>query len=311
MGHGRARLDEQSLHLVKHRVMRGVGGVRPIDPSQRDDPQRRRAVFHDADLHRARLRTQQERVGTASHCQIEIIERITRRMLGRDGKGLEIMPLILDLRSVDALEAQAGHDLLHTADRLRDRMDVAQPYRLARQGHVDRIGRSRPGGGTTAREPLLDVGKERRDRSLGLVEMPAAGGSVTGRQAREEFLDRLEPSAPRTEKLDPRLLQSGAVCDPSERLRSSLAKRGEFGQKRLDSHGVTGRRAARWQGICSSRIVAAFGHSHGTTRPQPAPATQVPSAPHSRRHRSRWDRARPSRTACGDRVPIRFSRGRR
>ena len=77
-------------------------------------------------------------------------------MFGRDGKGLEIMPLILDLWPIDALEAEAGHDLLHAADRLRDRMDVPQPHRVTGQRDVDRVDR-RPRR-ATAREPLLDVG---------------------------------------------------------------------------------------------------------------------------------------------------------
>jgi RNA polymerase sigma factor (sigma-70 family) len=40
VGHGGAGLDEQPLHLVKHRIVRGVGRVGPIDTPQRYDPQR-------------------------------------------------------------------------------------------------------------------------------------------------------------------------------------------------------------------------------------------------------------------------------
>ena len=155
---------------------------------------------------------------------------------------------------------------------------MPQPHRVTRQRDVDRVGR-RPRR-TTAREPLLDVGEERRDRSLGLVEMPSTRGPIGDHQSREEFLDRLEPPAPRAEKLDPGLLQSGTVSHPSKRFRSSLAKRCEFGNKRLDGHGLPSRRAARWLGLGSSRIIAAFGQSHGTTRPQPAPASRGPFARH-------------------------------
>jgi hypothetical protein len=92
------------------------------------------------------------------------------------------MPLIFDLGPIDALEAEAGHDLLYAADRLRDRMDMAQPHRLSGQGHVDRVSSNRRNG-ATANEPLLDRGEKRRYFRLGIVEVPSAGRPVTRRKA--------------------------------------------------------------------------------------------------------------------------------
>ena len=42
VGHRHAAIDQQAFDLVEHRIVRGVGGVGPIDPAAGDDPHRRR-----------------------------------------------------------------------------------------------------------------------------------------------------------------------------------------------------------------------------------------------------------------------------
>ena len=60
-----------------------------------------------------------------------------------------------------------------------------------------------------------------------------------------------------------------------------------------------------------SRLVSACGQSHGTTRPQPAPAIQGPFSQHSQRRRSQSDRGRPFQRACVGQAPSRSSQARR
>ena len=60
VGHRHLPIDKQPLHLVKHWIVRCVGRIGPIDPSQRDDSQRRLLFLHHADLHGAGLAAEQE-----------------------------------------------------------------------------------------------------------------------------------------------------------------------------------------------------------------------------------------------------------
>ena len=58
--------------------------------------------------------------------QVEVFQRIAGRVLGRDVQGLEVVPLVLDLRPLGHGEPQPAHDLLQLLDRLRDRVQMAQ-----------------------------------------------------------------------------------------------------------------------------------------------------------------------------------------
>ena len=155
--------------------MRGIGGVGPVDAAQRHDPQGRFAVLHHADLHGARLRPEEQRVGGLRHGQVEVVERVPCGVFGGDRQGLEVVPLVLDFGAVDALESEPAHDLLHAADRARDRMEMPEADRLGGQRDVDgRHGRSCRGGGDAGLGRL----EARRDRILGVVEVPTPGRLV-------------------------------------------------------------------------------------------------------------------------------------
>jgi hypothetical protein len=268
---------------MEHRVVGGVGGIGPVDAAERHDPQRRLPLFHHADLHGAGLRPQEQRVGCPGHGEIEVVERIAGRVLRPDRQRLEVMPLILDLGAVDALESQPPHDLLHAADRLGDRVQMAQPDGIAGERDIDGFGlRDLPGDAVLRR---LERG---RDRLLGVVEVPATGGAIVGRQAAEQLLDRLQSAALRPEKLDPCLLERHLVASRIERGRGVGPQAVQFGRERFQRNGC-----------------------HCLTRPRPAPAGRGPCGPAPRRHRSRWDRRRPFRPACAGRDRSRSSRGRR
>ena len=58
-------------------------------------------------------------------------------MIVRNVEGLEIVPLVLDLRPVGGREAEAAHDVLQLFDRLRDRVQPTKAEGLAGDGDVE------------------------------------------------------------------------------------------------------------------------------------------------------------------------------
>ena len=102
-------------------------------------------------------------------------------------------------------EAQPAHDLLQLVDRLRDRVQMAQPRADAGHRGIELAGRRPPGRGRG--QPLDGRLEGRLDRLLDLVE-PLAGGRLVGLIDRAEaLLHGLQPAALRAEELDPRGFQ--------------------------------------------------------------------------------------------------------
>src|SRR5688572_6325329 len=64
-------VDGEALDLVEDRRVRGIGGVAPVDASERDHVDRRGLGLHDADLRGRRLRAQE-------HVAVQI-DRLERR----------------------------------------------------------------------------------------------------------------------------------------------------------------------------------------------------------------------------------------
>ena len=231
---------------MEHRVVGGVGGVGAVDAAERHDPQRRLTILHDANLHGARLRPEQQRIGPAGDCEIEVVERVASRVLARNRQGLEVVPLIFDLGPVYALEAQPAHDLLNAADRLGDRMEVTEADAVSGKRDVDRRHR---GPGIPSRHSNLRRLEAGRDRVLRFVELLAAGRFVGWREATERFLDCLEAAALGAKELNPGSLNCRHVTGQRERCLCILAQPLQFGAERVERHGC-----------------------HGFTRPRPAPA---------------------------------------
>jgi hypothetical protein len=80
-------------------------------------------------------------------------------MIGRNVERLEIVPLVLNLRPVGDREAQPPHNVLQLLDRLRDRVQMAEPQRLARNGRIE------------LRSPCL-CGRSAGQPRLGRLECP-------------------------------------------------------------------------------------------------------------------------------------------
>jgi len=97
----------EALQLVEICRMRGVGGIAPIDPARRNDPDRRLTFEHRADLHGGRVRAEEillagiflRDVGeTGILGQVECVLCIPRRMIRGRIERVEAVILGLDFR---------------------------------------------------------------------------------------------------------------------------------------------------------------------------------------------------------------------
>src|SRR5487761_202536 len=101
-------------------------------------------------------------------------------MVRREIERLEVVEIVLDLRTRGDLEARAAEDLLHAQPRQSDRMQPAALLAAARQGDIDTA------GGVLALDlrarqclaPRLDGGLH---ALLGLVAPLASRGPLGGR----------------------------------------------------------------------------------------------------------------------------------
>ena len=127
-------------------------------------------------------------------------------MLQGDVQGLEIVPGVFDLRPVGHGEAQPAHDVLQLLDRLRDRVQMAQPR--ADAGHRG-IELARASALPAALFASRSIGRVegRLDLLLDLVEALAGGGLVGLVDRAQALLHVLQPAAPGAEELDPRGFQ--------------------------------------------------------------------------------------------------------
>src|SRR5215211_2983245 len=127
-------VDGEALYLVE---LRGVGrvAVATVRAPGDDDVQRRRMGLHRADLHRRRVRAQDD-VGR----DVERVGVVTRRVGDVVVERVEVVVDEIDLGPLDAREAEAEEDVLDLAPRLGDEMQAADRLRrLARERDVDAV----------------------------------------------------------------------------------------------------------------------------------------------------------------------------
>ena len=136
VAHVGAPVDQQALDLVEHRRVGGVA-VAAVGAAGRDDPERRLARLHGADLHRAGVRAQQQWPAVALGLEVEGVEHLPGGVLGRDVERLEIVPVVLDVRAFGDREAHVGEDRHDLLGGLADRVDPPLLPLARRQGDVD------------------------------------------------------------------------------------------------------------------------------------------------------------------------------
>ena len=93
--------------------------------------------LHGADLHRARLRAQEDFL-VVRH--VERVAAVAGRVVLGDVELGEVVVGKLDLRAVKDLEAHGDEDILGLVERLVHRVPVAQLHGRAGDGHVDGLG---------------------------------------------------------------------------------------------------------------------------------------------------------------------------
>ena len=127
VGEARCLVDQQAFDLVEHRRMRLVR-VAAIDLARRDHADRRLAALHRTDLHRRGMRAQQ-----AAIAEIEGVVHRARRMVRREIQRLEVVPVVLDLRTVGARNPGAEDDrAMRSSARVIGWMPPRSPLRPGR-----------------------------------------------------------------------------------------------------------------------------------------------------------------------------------
>ena len=98
--------------------------------------------MHDPDLHRRRVRAQQQAPGallvdSGGHVEVERVVQVHRRVIGGEIEGKEVVPVGLDLRAQGDGEAQPPEDLRDFIDDRRDGMYRPDPSAPRGHGEVD------------------------------------------------------------------------------------------------------------------------------------------------------------------------------
>ena len=165
---------------MEHRRV-GLVAVAAIDLAGGDHPQRRRVFLHVADLHAGRVRAQQ-----ATVAEVERVVHGARRMVRREVQRLEVVPVVLDFRTVGEFIAKTAEDLGDAFQRATDRMHAAARGIAARQGDVDGLpGQARVQRGIVQRG--LARGQSFGDRVAGAVDRLARGLALVARQCAERL----------------------------------------------------------------------------------------------------------------------------
>ena len=94
VSHSDAVIDHKPLKLMEQRGVRGVHIIGAVHTSGRDYTYRRLLLFHDPYLNRGGLRAKQNVVG-----DIKGVLSVTRRVILRNVERLEVVVIVLDLRS--------------------------------------------------------------------------------------------------------------------------------------------------------------------------------------------------------------------
>src|SRR5579859_5852069 len=222
----------QALDLAEVRQSSRLWGVAPVAAAGRDDVDGRLFdALHGANLHRRRVRPQQE-----LRAEVERVPVLARGMADREVEGLEVVPLGLDLGALLDLVPEAFEHRLDLAAHAGEDVDVAPAQGRPREGDVDRLGLGDLGQARGLE--LLPAGGERRlDRALRVVGGLPEGGALSG----------LEPADARQQPADVPAL-AAQVLD-----RDGLQLVGGLGL-RDGSEGLAGQRGGVAQATSLRRI---------------------------------------------------------
>ena len=137
VAHRDALVDDEALNLMEHRGVRGVGLILAEHAAGGQHADGRLLLLHDADLHGAGLRAQQDGIVVV---KIEGVGAVAGGMALFDVQLREVVGGLLDLRAVDDLIAHADEDLLDLLQHAVHRVLVAHFHGLAGNGDIHGLG---------------------------------------------------------------------------------------------------------------------------------------------------------------------------
>src|SRR5438445_3075770 len=138
VGQGDAAVDGEALHLVEHgRVARPRCLVAVRAPG-RDHVDGRFVRFHGADLHGRGVGSQHHLL-VATQPHVQRVLHGARRVRGRDVERLEVVPVVLDLRTFGDAVPEPGEDVLQLALDLRDEMQMPPGTAVPAGGEVETL----------------------------------------------------------------------------------------------------------------------------------------------------------------------------
>ena len=126
--------------LVEHRRVRGIGRVIAMHFSRTHHAHRRLHLLHGANLHRRRVRAQQQTITLRLRFLIgdeQCVLRIARRMVRGEIQGFEVVVVGLNLRAFFDGVSEIAEDSDDFVHRLDDRVLGADGAAGAGEGDVD------------------------------------------------------------------------------------------------------------------------------------------------------------------------------
>jgi hypothetical protein len=151
-----------------------------------------------------------------------------------DIKRLEIVPVIFDLRTLGSGEAETSHDIFDLANRLRDRVQFANPVRLAGQRGIE-LGITLRTVGSDA-QARLGRFERRFDRLFHRIQLLARLFFVGASDPGHVFGSKFQPAVFGAEELNASGVQ---LCRIARRIESLIGGRNDliqFSDEFLDWH---------------------------------------------------------------------------
>ena len=185
---GNALVDQQAFDLVEHRRVAEIR-IATVDPPGNNDPNRRFSALHHPRLHRRCMGAEKVSLG-----KVEGVLIVTRRVIGGQVQGLEVVEVVLDLGTglhgethltEDPLElpASAGHRVQGPAPRAPGGQANVGTAPFQFPLSLDRAG---------PRQRGVDLQQRRVCRDLGPAQPRGLAGGQVGFRDDEEAKARLD-----------------------------------------------------------------------------------------------------------------------